>query len=89
MDLNNRRKYLFALLVVVFLNTSSFLFSNWFVYSRHPDTFLFNDHISTPKTDSFKFTVAANFPRMWAELGAELQDSAGIILFYSKSSSLY
>ena len=76
MDLNNRRKYFFVLLVSscsCILNTSSFLFSNWFVNSRHPDTFLFNDHISTPKTDSFKFTVVANFPRMWAEL----QDSVG------------
>ena len=79
MDLNNRQKYLstcFACTCSCISNTtSSFVFSNWSVHSRHPDTLLFNDHI-TPKTDSFKFTVAANLPSMWAEL-----PDSGIILF--------
>ena len=63
MDLNNRWKYLsicFACSCIS--NTSPFVFSNWSINSRHPDTF--NDHI-TPKTYSFKFTVAANFPGLY------------------------
>ena len=83
MDLNNRRKYLsISFACSCISNTSSFVFSNWSVKSRHPDTLLFNDHI-TPKTDSFKFTFAANFPRMWAELPDSVRDS---FILYSKSS---
>ena len=54
MDLNNRRKYLSTCFACSCISntTSSFVFSNWSVNSRHPDTLLFNDHI-TPKTDSF------------------------------------
>ena len=81
MDLNNRRKYLsicFACSCIS--NTSSFVFNFWSVNSRHLDTLLLNDHI-TPKTDSFKFTFAANFPRMWAELPDSVRDS---FIFYSK-----
>ena len=83
MDLNNRRKYLsicFACSCIS--NSSSFVFSDWSVNSRHPNTLLFNDHI-TPKTDSFKFTIAANFPRMWAELPDSVRDN---FILYSKSS---
>ena len=61
MDLNNRRKYLSICFVCSCIsNTSSFVFSNWSVNSRHPDTLIFNDHIN-PKTDSFKFTVKSHF----------------------------
>ena len=76
MDLNNRRKYLSTCFACSCISntTSSFVFSNWSVNSRHPDTLLFNDHI-TPKTDSFKFTIVANFPRMWAELPDSVRDN--------------
>ena len=83
MDLNNRRKYLSICFACSCISkTSSFVFSNWSVNLRHTDSLLFNDHI-TPKTDSFKFTVAANFPRMWAELPDSVRDS---FILYSKSS---
>ena len=79
MDLNNRQKYLSTCFACSCISntTSSFVFSNWSVNSRHPDTLLFNDHI-TPKTDSFKFTIAANFP----VCGLSFQTQSGIILFY-------
>ena len=86
MDLNNRRKYLSTCFACSCISntcsTSSFVFSNWSVNSRHPDVLLFNDHI-TPKTDSFKFTIAANFPRMWAELPDSVRDN---FILYSMSS---
>ena len=84
MDLNNRRKYLSTCFACSCISntTSSFVFSNWSVNSRHPDALLFNDHI-TPKTDSFKFTIAANFPRMWAELPDSVRDN---FILYSMSS---
>ena len=79
MDLNSRRKYLSTCFACSCISntTSSFVFSNWSVNSRHPDALLFNDHI-TPKTDSFKFTIAANFP----VCGLSFQTQSGIILFY-------
>ena len=84
MDLNSRRKYLSTCFACSCISntTSSFVFSNWSVNSRHPDALLFNDHI-TPKTDSFKFTIAANFPRMWAELPDSVRDN---FILYSMSS---
>ena len=86
MDLNNRQKYLSTCFACSCISntctTSSFVFSNWSVNSRHPDVLLFNDHI-TPKTDSFKFTIAANFPRMWAELPDSVRDN---FILYSMSS---
>ena len=84
MDLNNRRKYLSTCFACSCISntTSSFVFSNWSVNSRHPDALLFNDHI-TPKTDSFKFTIAANFLRMWAELPDSVRDN---FILYSMSS---
>ena len=84
MDLNNRRKYLSTCFACSCISntTSSFVFSNWSVNSCHPDALLFNDHI-TPKTDSFKFTIAANFPRMWAELPDSVRDN---FILYSMSS---
>ena len=59
MDLNNRQKYLsicFACSCIS--NTSSFVFSNWSVNSRHPDTLLFNDHI----TPNAGFRLACRSP---------------------------
>ena len=84
MDLNNRRKYLsicFACSCI--LNSSSFVFGNWSVNTRHLHKLVFNDHI-TPKTDSFKYTIAANFPRMWAKLPESVRDN--FIMYTSKSS---
>ena len=84
MNLANRRKYLSVCFACsCFLNSSSFTFSNWSVNIRHPNKLLFNDHI-TPKTDSFKYTIAANFPRMWAELPEPVRDN--FIMYTNKSS---
>jgi len=74
MDLSNRRKYLsicFACNCI--LNSDVFCFSNWTINVRHSDNLLFNDHI-TPKTDSFKYTISANFPRLWAALPISVRD---------------
>ena len=61
MDLNKRWKYLSTCFACSCnSNTSSFVFSNWSVNSQ---------------TDSFKFTIAANFPRMWAELPDSVRDN--------------
>ena len=84
MNLANRRKYLSICFACnCFLNSSSFTFSSWSVNSRHPNNLLFNDHI-TAKTDSFKFTIAVNFPRMWAALPEPVREN--FIMYTSKSS---
>ena len=74
MDLNSRRKYLsicFACKCI--LNSDVFNFGQWTVNARHLDNLLFNDHI-TPRTDSFKYTICANFPRLWAALPESVRD---------------
>ncbi len=74
MNLVNRRKYLsICFAASCLLSSNSFNFTNWSVNSRHQDHLLFNDHV-TPKTDSFKYTLAANLPRMWAELPESVRD---------------
>ena len=74
MDLANRRKYL----TICFASSSiskptGFNFSQWSVNTRHSDVLIFNDHI-TPRTDSYKYTVEVNFPRLWADVPAAVRD---------------
>ena len=74
MDLNNRRNYLsicFACQCI--LNSHVFHLSSWIVNTRHLDNLLFNNHI-TPKTDSFKYTINVNFPRLWNALPVSMRD---------------
>lgn len=75
MDLRNRRKFLsISFACRCLLNSSSFIFSQWSVNTRHSQNLLFKDQI-TSKTDCYKFTIAANFPRMWAELPDSVRDN--------------
>lgn len=73
-DLRNRRNFLsISFACRCLLNSSSFMFSNWSVNTRHSQNLLFKDQI-TAKTDCYKFTIATNFPRMWAELPDRVRD---------------
>ena len=74
MDLNNRRKYLsICFACTCILNCNSFGFSSWSVNTRHSENLVFSHNI-TPKTDSFKFTIVVNFPRLWAGLPNSVKD---------------
>ena len=79
MDLNNRRKYLSTCFACSCISntTSSFVFSNWSVNSRHPDTLLLTI-ISLQRRIVLNSQLQPTSP----VCGLSFQTQSGIILFY-------